>query len=88
MLEQINNKKVNVNKFILKPNDSTGIHVHSFDYVIIPITDGNLKIVDKNKNELITNLVAGEPYFRKKGVEHNVINIGTNIIIFIEVEIK
>tara|TARA_B100001989_G_scaffold7256_1_gene4878 strand:+ start:6105 stop:6377 length:273 start_codon:yes stop_codon:yes gene_type:complete len=88
MLEEIDNKKVKVSKFTLLPKGSTGFHVHALDYVIIPISDGKLKLINKNKKETYTTLKAGEPYFRKKGVEHNVINIGPKTITFIEVEIK
>ena len=88
MSEEINNNIVKVSKFTLKPKSSTGFHLHSLDYVIIPITDGNLKLVDKKKQESFATLKVGHPYFRKKGIEHNVINIGSKTIIFIEVEIK
>lgn len=88
MSEKINNNIVKVSKFTLKPKGSTGFHLHALDYVIIPITDGNLKLIDKTKQESFATLKAGNPYFRKKGVEHNVINIGTKTITFIEVEIK
>ena len=88
MLEEIDNKKVKVSKFTLLPKGSTGFHVHTLDYVIIPISDGKLKLINKNKKETYATLKAGEPYFRKKGVEHNVINIGSKTITFIEVEIK
>ena len=39
MLEEIDNKKVKVSKFTLLPNASTGFHIHTLDYVIIPISD-------------------------------------------------
>jgi mannose-6-phosphate isomerase-like protein (cupin superfamily) len=32
--------------------------------------------------------MPGEPYYREKGVKHNVINVDNKIITFIEVEIK
>ena len=88
MSEEINNNIVKVNKFTLNPKGSTGFHLHALDYVIIPITDGCLKLINKNKHESFANLKAGKPYFRKKGIEHNVVNIGSKTIIFIEVEIK
>ena len=88
MSEEINNNIVKVSKFTLKPKGSTGFHLHGLDYVIIPITDGSLKLIDKKNQESFATLKAGHPYFRKKGIEHNVINIGTKTITFIEVEIK
>ena len=87
-MEEIDNKKVKVSKFTLPPKGSTGFHFHALDYVIIPITNGKLKLINKSNEEKFTTLIAGKPYFRNKGVEHNVINIGNDTIIFIEVEIK
>ena len=71
MLEEIDNNKVKVSKFTLSPNGSTGFHVHTLDYVIIPITDGKLKLINKNKKETYATLKAGDPYFRKKGVYYS-----------------
>ena len=31
---------------------------------------------------------AGEAYFRDEGVEHNVINVGSSTMSFVEVELK
>ena len=88
MMDEIDNNKVKVTKFLLKPNESTGFHVHTLDYVIVPITDGQLKLINKNNTQIFATLKAGEPYFRKKGVEHDVLNIGDKPITFIEIEIK
>ena len=33
-------------------------------------------------------LVAGQAYFRKAGVEHNVINASAHEVVFVETEIK
>ncbi|MDC3024328.1 cupin domain-containing protein [Alphaproteobacteria bacterium] len=87
-MKQIDNNRVKVTKFFLKPNESTGFHVHTLDYVIVPITDGVLKLINKDNIQTSATLKAGEPYFREKGVEHNVINIGDKSISFIEIEIK
>ncbi|MFQ5761710.1 MAG: cupin, partial [Candidatus Bathyarchaeia archaeon] len=34
------------------------------------------------------NLVAGVPYFRKAGVEHDVVNANDEEFVFIEIEVK
>ena len=33
-------------------------------------------------------LEVGQPYFRNEGVEHNVINVGDDELVFIEIDIK
>ena len=63
-------------------------HLHEWDYVVIPQTDGELLLVDAEGQEQNATLTQGVPYYRKAGVEHNVINAGTRELIFTEVEMK
>ena len=85
---QINNKLVKVTKFFFMPGQETGVHKHLYDYIVTPITNGKLLLIDKNGNESKYNLIASQSYFRKAGVEHNVINCGKQDLIFIETELK
>ena len=85
---QINNKSVKVTKYSFLPGQETGVHKHLYDYIVTPITDGKLLLIDKNGREQDLSLIAFNPYFRKAGVEHNVINNGKQKLIFIEVELK
>ena len=43
---------------------------------------------DAEGQEQNATLTQGVPYYRKAGVEHNVINAGTRELIFTEVEMK
>ena len=88
MFELINNNNVKVTKFFLASKEETGFHLHKYNYVIIPITSGELTIIDKNKVKTKSIIKKGEPYYKDLGVEHNVINETNSDIIFIEVEIK
>ena len=85
---QIENKLVKVTKYFFMPGHETGMHKHIFDYIVTPITNGKLLLIDKNGNESNYNLIASQSYFRKAGVEHNVINYGKHNLIFIETELK
>ena len=85
---QINNKLVRVTKYSFMPRHETGMHKHLYDYIITPITDGKLLLIDKDGNESDYTLIASHSYFRKAGVEHNVINNGKKKLIFIETELK
>ena len=85
---QIENKYVKVTKFFFMPGQETGVHKHLYDYIVTPITNGKLLLIDKNGNESNYNLIASQSYFRKAGVEHNVINCGKQDLIFIETELK
>ena len=85
---QINNKSVKVTKYSFMPGQETGIHKHLYDYIVTPMTDGKLLLVDKNGNESDYILKASHSYFRRAGVEHNVINNGKKKLVFIETELK
>ena len=52
------------------------------------INDGELQLVDKFGNNVKSRLKKGVSYFKKAGVEHNVINSGNKDLKFIEIEIK
>ena len=64
----------------------TGWHVHAYDYVIVPLTDGTMLLEEPNGNRR-TSLTLGIPYAREAGVEHNVVNDGGEELRFIEVEL-
>ena len=84
----IDNKKTRVTMWSFEVGDETGQHIHELDYVIVPMLDGDLKIIDHNGSTSITQLKKGICYFREKGVNHNVINNNNFPYSFIEVEIK
>ena len=68
-----------------KKGDDTGWHIHQFDYVVVPMFTGEL-FIDTGDQRVIFSLQKGIPYFRQKGVEHNVINANDFSCKFIEVE--
>ncbi|MBP5858433.1 cupin domain-containing protein [Marivibrio halodurans] len=65
----------------------TGWHRHALDYVVVPLGDGVLEIesADGTSRAELTN---GIPYFRKAGVEHNVVNASGREFAFLEIELK
>lgn len=83
----IDNNDVRIMKWVFQPNQSTGIHKHNFDYVVVPSKSGQLKIISGDET-IISDLVIHEPYHRKKGVIHEVIYEGSSSMEFIEIEIK
>ena len=85
---QIDNERVRVTEYSFDKNEETGFHVHQWDYVVIPQTDGSLLLIDDNDAEKTATLVKGQPYYREAGVSHNVINNGKEKLVFIEIEIK
>ncbi len=83
----IDNDRVIVTEYRFAPDASTGWHRHGHDYVILPLMDGRLKIVNA-EGESFAEMKAGAPYFRSEGVEHDVINASGKEYAFIEVELK
>ena len=84
----IDNSRVRVTKWILDPGNETGEHIHEYDYVVVPMKDGILKIINEDGSVTLSELKKGVSYFREKGVNHNVINENKFCYSFIEIEIK
>jgi beta-alanine degradation protein BauB len=83
---QIDNARARVTRHRMAPGASTGFHRHECDYVIVPVTDGRMRIVEGGR-ELVNDLTAGVSYFRQAGVEHDVINAGNRDLVFVEIEL-
>ncbi len=85
---KIDNPRTRVTEWRFAPGAETGHHRHEFDYVVVPLATGRLRIVAPDGTESVAELTLGEPYARPAGVEHNVINAGPEDFAFIEVEFK
>ena len=85
---QVDTPEVRVTRWHLAPRSATGHHIHEMDYVIVPVTAGELTIVAPDGGRSKAHLGAGQSYFRKAGVEHDVLNESASEIIFLEVELK
>ena len=66
--------------------DNTGWHRHEFDYVVVPLFDGALEIVDGSGETSRAEMRHGIPYFRNAGVEHDVVNANDFECAFVEIE--
>jgi beta-alanine degradation protein BauB len=85
---QVDNEQVRVTEWRLAPGSATGHHVHGMDYVIVPVAAGEMTIVAPNGARSKAQLSAGKSYFRKAGVEHDVLNETSTEIVFLEIELK
>ena len=83
----IENERVIVTEWRFAPGAETGWHVHGYDYVVVPQTDGRL-LLETKEGDHYAELRTGRPYFRNVGVEHNVVNANEHEFVFIEVELK
>jgi quercetin dioxygenase-like cupin family protein len=83
----IDNESVRVTQWRFAAGEATGWHRHEYDYVVVPLTDGRLRLVDTD-GERYTELKTGVPYFREVGVEHDVVNASDQEFAFVEIEMK
>ncbi len=84
---QVDNDRVRVTEWRFAPGAATGWHRHGYDYVVVPMTTGRLRLED-GKEARLAELVAGRSYYRPVGVEHDVINANDHEFVFVEIEFK
>src|SRR6187399_140810 len=85
---QVDTPEVRVTEWRLAPGSATGHHIHEMDYVIVPVTSGEMTIVAPGGERSKAPLAIGKSYFRKAGVEHDVLNESSSDIVFLEIELK
>lgn len=83
---QVETKWAKVTEWRFAPGAETGYHVHAYDYVIVPLTTGLLRL-EEGAARRDAQLTAGAAYAREKGVAHNVINPNGFEFRFLEIEI-
>lgn len=82
----VQNDRTRVTEWIFESGAETGPHVHGYDYVIVPITPGTIRLVDSEGQRDVV-LQPGASYFRPAGIAHNVFNVSPNELRFVEVEL-
>lgn len=85
---QIDNDQCRVTEWRFAPFAETGWHKHGMDYVVVPMTTGQLKLQQAGEEDRLADLKAGVSYHRVLGVEHNVINNNDYEFVFVEIEFK
>ncbi|MBV8911388.1 MAG: cupin domain-containing protein [Gammaproteobacteria bacterium] len=84
---QVDNARVRVTAWHFAPGAETGHHVHAYDYVVVPLTHGTLRLEEPGHVHE-ARLQAGAAYARSAGVAHNVINTSGHEFGFVEIELK
>ena len=84
---QIDNDRVTVTEWRFPPGAETGWHVHSVDYVVVPMSTGTLTL-ETSEGASASQLTAGVSYTRTAGSEHNVVNESDDDFVFVEIELK
>ena len=81
------NPRVAITEWRFAPGAETGWHRHPLDYVVVYRTAGTMRVETKDGASPV-EIPEGASFFRKAGIEHNVINTGDAEVIFVETEIK
>ena len=83
---KVDEPHVRVIEYRFPPGGETGWHRHGFDYVIVPMLDGQLLLEEAGGSSRVAELHTHQPYARRAGVEHNVINANPFDFAFIDIE--
>lgn len=84
----IENDRVRVTEWRFgERGDNTGWHHHAHDYVVVPQFNGVLEIDLGGGQKTQSQLSNGVPYFRERGVQHDVINANDFECAFVEIEL-
>lgn len=83
---QVKNEWVTVTEWRFAPGAETGHHVHEYDYVVVPLTTGILRLEEPTGTR-DAPLEQGKSYARPRGVAHNVINANDFEFRFVEIEV-
>jgi hypothetical protein len=75
-----------VTEWRFAPGAETGWHRHWADYVVVPLSDGDLLLVEPGGVSRKATLTRHVPYERREGVEHNVVKANPFDFTFIEIE--
>ena len=83
----IDNERVNVADWRMGPDTQIGHHVHSLDYIVVALSEGELTIATED-GEAAFPLEVGATVFLNTGDAHDVLNRTGREIRFLEIELK
>ena len=84
----VDDARVRVTRWDFAPGAETGWHRHGMDYVVTTLTPCAFLLEEPGGGSRRVDLAAGTTYRRDQGVEHNVVNGGTEPMSFVETELK
>ena len=68
--------------------DTTGQHVHEYDYLVVPVTGGTFTVTSPDGATQVMTQHAGSPYRGSAGTAHSVANVVGTPAVFVEIEFK
>lgn len=84
---QLKNEHFKVTRWTIEPGGHIPMHVHEYEYVVVPMVNDTMHVVMADGSEIVAELVAGQSYTRPAGSEHQVENrTSASDVVFVEVE--
>ncbi|MFA5606475.1 MAG: cupin domain-containing protein [Leucobacter sp.] len=84
---QLENEFFRVTRWTVKPGGAIPMHRHDFEYVVIPLVNASMHVVNADGSEIVADLSEGVSYTRPAGAEHQIENRDTAAdVVFVEVE--
>lgn len=84
---QLENEHFKVTRWTIEPGGHIPMHVHEYEYVVVPMVNDTMHVVMADGSEIVAELVAGQSYTRPAGSEHRVENrTSASDVVFVEVE--
>lgn len=68
--------------------DTTGENKHEYEYIVVPVTGGDLRVVGADGLSGRMEQHAGQPYAGTARTHHTVTSEGDRPIVFVEIELK
>lgn len=83
---QIDTGSLRVTRWDIEPGGAIPLHRHEHEYVVVPLVDATLHVVDADGSEAAVELRVGRSYARPAGAHHTVANRGSAPLAFVEIE--
>lgn len=84
---QLENEHFRVTQWTIEPGGVIPMHVHDYEYVVVPLVTGSMHVVQADGSEFEAELELGKSYSRPRGSEHRIENRHhSNVVTFVEVE--
>ena len=84
---QVENQQFRVVQWTIDPGGYIPMHQHNHDYVVVPLVNALMHVINEDGSEQFSELRAGESYSRSRGTIHQVENRNSHqTISFIEIE--
>lgn len=84
---QLENEQFKVTKWTIEAGGVIPMHVHEYEYVVVPLVTMSMHVVNSDGSEFEAALVTGQSYTRPAGSEHQIEHRGTgDPVVFVEVE--